>query len=85
MTRMTTAAEQRRERFENVLTSLSVARLYLQKQAVLRVEQAVRRDESLRPLLEPAIGYMEHALSEMVRTGLFLGEIWQESEQKDWE
>lgn len=84
MTRMTTTAEQRREELENILTSLSVARVLLEKQAILRVSQAVDRDNSLCALLEPAVGYISKAADEMQRAGQYLGVVWRDGEKKGW-
>lgn len=84
MTRMTSEAEQRREELENILMSLSAARMMLEKQALFRVFQAVSRENSLCGLLEPAIGYITKAADEMQRAGQYLGVVWQDGEKKGW-
>lgn len=84
MTRMTTKAENAREKHENRLMSLCRAKFLLSKQVILRIKQAIGREASMGPLLSPALVYTTEAVVEIEKTTDYLAEVWRDHEAEGW-
>ncbi|HPS41037.1 MAG TPA: hypothetical protein PK040_00435 [Anaerolineaceae bacterium] len=84
MTRMMQTSEQRREGIEDALSDLGIARVLIDAQVNLRVEQAIRRDKQLSGLLSPVLEEIQRIDHALAMGLVVIGEIWKEGNENGW-
>lgn len=84
MTRMETTSEDAREYIEDALSRLGVARLLIDTQVNLRIQQAIRRDRFLKDLLEPALEDVSQVDAAVQSALEVIGQVWRERTESGW-
>lgn len=82
MTRMSNQAEGERGQVEDALASLAKARMLLESQITLRVQQAANRGQAA--LLQPALEQIVEVERALYRAQLVLGAVWRAGESSGW-
>lgn len=85
MTRMVQGAEERREGIEDVLSNLGIARVLIDAQVNLRVNQAIRRDKTLTSLLMPVLEEMERVDHALASALVVIGDMWKDGTEHGWQ
>lgn len=83
MSNLKAAAEARREEVENTLTGLGVE-MILNRQARMRVQQAIRRDPQLADLLDPVKNILDRNHKFMQSKQSLLGAVWEDKNLTGW-
>lgn len=84
MTRMGEASEDKRGSVEDTLSNLGVARVLINAQVLLRIEQAIRRDSQLTDLLSPAIDDIKQIDVAVSGAQSIIGGMWEENNANGW-
>lgn len=84
MTRMNDQVEDRRGVVEDALTNIGTARILIDAQVHLRIEQAIRRDCQLKDLLTPALEQIDQVDNALVKALGVIGDYWKEQSKNGW-
>lgn len=84
MTRMTETCEDQRGVYEDALSRLGVARIRIDTQVKLRIQQAIRRDARLTDLLQPALDEMRHVDDAVSVAQEIIGDVWRDRNVTGW-